>query len=386
MKSFIKKIMLQIKRLKPKRIPNSTVAVVSLSALAIMISVLLARGPLFGGRVLGEQINSSAIVQNETGIVEVKEINRPWTSVSTETRIEDTSFIKTSENSKASVILPGNSVMRLRENSEVSIERMSYNKKQESVQIIIRELRGNIWIFAPGVYQKNLAIRVDTFHTQIQVSQATFNLGTKDNESEIRVIDGSVELSMIERNDSKIETIKTARIKKDQESMITNENLTHKQDITIKELASGFHDENWYKFNMLKDSIALDLLNIKDKAKIDPYILDTNKSSITTRDIFGNEDDFDEMNEKKLEAYLRTSKANQQNLKLENDEDMQKLLDMIGEVKTKFLEKDDNVKKFWKKAMVGISTLKAKEKFELDLMRRVIEELTINFKPESYQG
>jgi hypothetical protein len=359
-------------------IPRTTWIVIGVASVIVMASFALTRSPFLAPED-NEKLASSTVIQREIGTVEIKQKDEPWLVVENESRIQGSTIIKTANDSRATLLLPGNNVLRLHENTQLHLERIDVDKKTNNVVVTAREINGELWLKASSVFTPGATIGIETFNARVLTNDAKVQIHVdQNNTTDIKLADGHITVNTIKRSDTAVTTTNTIEIDTPKHAVITNEMVNENTDISINDMPENFRDHEWVQWNIVKDRIIEDMLSQNARTATDPYVLDTNKQSVTTYDVLSNEKNYENVYERKLEAYLLTGAPYREELKITNKEELNRLLATITETRDKAIEQNKSEKEFWMRTMVVLTTLKSKEKLDHDLIKRIIEEVTVN--------
>ncbi len=186
-----------------------------------------------------------AILNVEQGFVQVK-TNNDWVQAQNGMEIKKNTLIKTSVNSKASVIFFNNNIIRLDENTEISVNEMI--SKSTSDKISIYQNSGQTWTKIIKLSGVETDYEIQTPTTIASVRGTAFTTQTlQDGSSKLLVSKGNVKLSSYRIENEKLVIIGTRDIKESEKINVTKSKL----DELIVERKTEVSD--WERENLEKD-------------------------------------------------------------------------------------------------------------------------------------
>lgn len=195
----------------------------------------------------------------DSGTVQIKHAGESWTSAEDGMDLYQSDSVKTGEDSSATIILFGSSIIRLDSNTEVTLQEIIQQEEETSVKI--KQDAGRTW----NTVMKISGIddyEVQTPTTVASVRGTTFDV-TVDNESGIsivNVIKGAVNVTGTDNG-----TVYTVQL---------NENWSITVGLDEMGEQQPFDLDDWILNNLLKDeAFKEDLKNILYE-RIEPYIDD----------------------------------------------------------------------------------------------------------------
>jgi len=202
---------------------------------------------------------ASAQLVIDYGTVQIKHEGGIWTSAETGMFLFQSDAIRTGEDTYASVILFGNSIIRLDNNTEILLKEII--QQAETTNITIEQETGRTW----NAIKKISGIdnyEVQTPNTVASVRGTTFNVDlTTSGSTNISVVNGTVNISRFENG-----TIGDTIVVNGNESVLieSESNETLKTDLLIK--------DEWILRNLGEDAKFYEQLKTELYNRIEEYI------------------------------------------------------------------------------------------------------------------
>jgi len=248
----------------------------------ISVIVIGSIGAIFWYYTNVENVEKAQLVV-EMGIVQIRHAGESWQTAKNGTLLIQTDSIRTRNNSAASVILFESSIIRLDNNTEITLEEIINIAKQ--TQIKIKQVSGRTWNTLLKISGID-SYEVQTPNTIASVRGTSFFVEVLENGSTaVGVVHGNVTITRILNNES----IDTYELKEDE--LIYIDPLRMQEPLNSQPLTL----EDWIVQNILKDEEFINVVKTDLWVRIEPYIDELKeKFGITEEEL-----------EALLEGYLR---------------------------------------------------------------------------------
>lgn len=219
----------------------------------------------------------TAKVKYSEGLVELKTEEDGWQEVAENYQVQAGDIVRTNEDSKTTIELPDESLVRLAANSEIKFEQLGM------ADINIQQLSGNSF---HRVHSKSTAIyRVKNNNTELTSLGTAFNVYSTANLTKLTVTEGKVKIKIYDDQENiinmrTIDTGSQATINPDLET----EKMIAVDDVDASDLLAN----DWYAWNLEEDREGEFYLGLFEKAiklslsqpEKDPYETDEDKLTI----------------------------------------------------------------------------------------------------------
>ncbi|MBD3270799.1 hypothetical protein GF376_04700 [Candidatus Peregrinibacteria bacterium] len=174
--------------------------------------------------------------------------------------------VKTLSNGKGVISFYDGTLVRLDENTEVTL--VDIAKNGEDQQILLSLERGNIWINKP----KQKVIRktdfvINTEYANYSITGTVFAISKNDQRETLRVLKGEVEVDILEEDEGTIRSIDTITVgigqQVDLDQAVMNAYFNREQPSVKRAMDSDFAESDWYVWNELEDESPTDFANSK---------------------------------------------------------------------------------------------------------------------------
>src|SRR3989344_4476975 len=178
---------------------------------AFILLVILVIIALVAFFLFFKQVKPIAVLNIEQGEVQIKTTN-DWTQAQNGMEILKNTVIKTGSNSKASIIFFTNNIIRLDENTEISINELI--SKTNLNKVSITQNIGQTWTKIIKLSGVETDYKIQTPTAIASVRGTAFSLKVTRDESLLRASQGKVDLSSYKTQDNKKIILDTKEVKK----------------------------------------------------------------------------------------------------------------------------------------------------------------------------
>lgn len=203
----------------------------------------------------------SVLLVKESGFVTYKlpDSSDLLTMEQDEVNIPTGTTVKTGADTLAHVVFPDNSLMSLSKDTEVVI-----NFEEKKTKIL--QLFGNTWHRVEKVLQGS-SYEVETPNTLATVRGTEFNVGILNGETELYVMESTVEATKIVKENGVSVAKETKKVTKDQHVLVSSPESTN--PIKLIALPASKRNTNWFKRNtkLTEKSKKLKLRSKRKNAK-----------------------------------------------------------------------------------------------------------------------
>jgi len=213
---------------------------------AFILLVILVIIALVAFFLFFKQVKPIAVLNIEQGEVQIKTTN-DWTQAQNGMEILKNTVIKTGSNSKASIIFFTNNIIRLDENTEISINELI--SKTNLNKVSITQNIGQTWTKIIKLSGVETDYKIQTPTAIASVRGTAFSLKVTRDESLLRASQGKVDLSSYKTQDNKKIILDTKEVKKSEKVTVDKGSID--QPITIENIID---ETDWEKENKEKDA------------------------------------------------------------------------------------------------------------------------------------
>jgi hypothetical protein len=235
--------------------------IIAVIFIAILFGLWKLLGLVFGGDSSNDEELSSIQVEVESGSAEIMTANSSeWGEISTNSvKAFEAESLKTGSDGRLSLDSEGGENIRLNKNSELEISQLN----ESGTELWLKD--GDLWVDTTKATDSNLV--VTTKFLSMEVSNgARFTLNTP---GDIFVIDGRVEVSIMDKND----LIKTHTVNADQQLSVNQSIVNDLSDDLEKDvlfaLDEDFKKSSWYQWNAQKDGLNEDDSDVDEESEPD---------------------------------------------------------------------------------------------------------------------
>lgn len=162
--------------------------------------------------------------------------------------------LRTGRSSRAVLVFYDGTIMRVDENSEVSLNRIEKKKSEQTAEVTIG--RGSIWVNKQDDAEWYFSLLVRTDDLRITSPSTIFAI-TQKLDSWVRVLEGQVQVEVLDQDAEKERILETYNLGVGQEIEIgfgELEKLRALQPVSVVSRISGdFEESEWYQWNQQED-------------------------------------------------------------------------------------------------------------------------------------
>jgi len=241
-----------IKNNEPKSFNKAYLAIIPIAIIIIIIGFLFIS-------TTSNVVDAQLIIEN--GSVQVKHFGS-WADATNGMNLYQSDSIKTGDNTSASIIILKGSIIRLDENTEITLKEII---QEDKISVTIQQDAGRTW----NTVQKISGIdnyEVETPTTVASVRGTSFDVNVDDEGVTIvSVIKGIVNISITENN-----TVYTIELTKNWSITVSYDKIGDQLDGYGR--LKQFEPDEWIEDNLLEDIIFKGSLKEIIYGKIEPYI------------------------------------------------------------------------------------------------------------------